>query len=80
MGRYVADFGCYEKFLIVELNGSQHFKSEADVLRDADMCEKGFTTLRFWNNEVRANIEGVLIASRSRLPNPVMSEYDKNPL
>ena len=60
MGRYVADFVCYEKFLIVELDGSQHFESEADVVRDADMLEKGFTTLRFWNNEVRTNIEGVL--------------------
>jgi very-short-patch-repair endonuclease len=60
MGRYVADFVCYEKFLIVELDGSQHFENEADVVRDADMQEKGFTTLRFWNNEVRINIEGVL--------------------
>ena len=60
MGRYVADFGCYEKFLIVELDSSQHFKSEDDVLRDADMCVKGFTTLRFYNNEVRADTEDVL--------------------
>ena len=60
MGRYVVDFVCYEKFLIVELDGSQHFENEADVVRDADMREKGFTTLRFWNNEVRTNIEGVL--------------------
>ena len=60
MGRYVADFVCYEKFLIVELDGSQHFENEADVVRDVDMRENGFTTLRFWNNEVRINIEGVL--------------------
>ena len=60
MGRYVADFVCYEKFLIVELDGSQHFGSEADVVRDADMREKGFMTLRFWNSEVRNNIDGVL--------------------
>jgi very-short-patch-repair endonuclease len=60
MGRYVADFVCYEKFLIVELDGSQHFENEADVVRDADMREKGFTTLRSWNNEVRTNMEGVL--------------------
>ncbi len=60
MGRYVADFVCYGKFLIVELDGSQHFKNEADVVRDADMWEKGFTTLRFWNSEVMTNMEGVL--------------------
>ncbi|WP_424951251.1 endonuclease domain-containing protein [Deinococcus sp.] len=60
MGKYVADFICYERFLIVELDGGQHFESEADAVRDADMLEKGFTTLRFWNNEVRANMESVL--------------------
>ena len=60
MGRYVADFVCYEQFLIVELDGSQHFENEADAVRDADMRENGFTTLRFWNNEIRTNIEGVL--------------------
>ena len=60
MGRYVVDFVCYEKFLIVELDGSQHFENEADVVRDADMREKEFTTLRFWNNEVKTNMEGVL--------------------
>ena len=46
--------------MIVELDSSQHFKSEDDVLRDADMCVKGFTTLRFYNNEVRADTEDVL--------------------
>ena len=60
MGRYVADFVCYECCLIVELDGNQHAGSETDKIRDADMREKGFTTLRFWNNEVRTNIEGVL--------------------
>ena len=60
MGRYVVDFVCYERFLIVELDGSQHFENEADVVQDVDMREKGFTTLRFWNNEVKTNMEGVL--------------------
>ena len=67
MGRYVADFVCYEQFLIVELDGSQHCEHEADAVRDADMREKGFTTLRFWNNEVRTNIEGVLEQIRQSL-------------
>jgi very-short-patch-repair endonuclease len=60
MGRYVADFVCYECKLIVELDGSQHFGNTADVARDADMLDQGFQTLRFWNNEVRTNLEGVL--------------------
>ncbi|AZI44678.1 DUF559 domain-containing protein (plasmid) [Deinococcus psychrotolerans] len=60
MGRYVADFVCYECDLIVEVDGSQHFNSEQDKTRDADMAEHGFETLRFWNNEVRENMNGVL--------------------
>ncbi|PNY83072.1 endonuclease domain-containing protein [Deinococcus koreensis] len=60
MGRYVVDFVCYERGLVVELDGSQHADSADDVIRDADMLEHGFKTLRFWNNEVRSNPDGVL--------------------
>ncbi|WP_293915242.1 DUF559 domain-containing protein [Deinococcus sp.] len=67
MGRYVADFVCYERSLIVELDGSQHFENEADIVRDADMKSKGFTTLRFWNSEVRTNLEGVLVRIQENL-------------
>ncbi|GAA5533548.1 uncharacterized protein HI_1162 [Deinococcus aluminii] len=59
MGRYVADFVCYQRRLVIELDGSQHLNSEADRERDADMAEHGFLTLRFWNNEVRNNLSGV---------------------
>ncbi|MEF2279836.1 endonuclease domain-containing protein [Deinococcus sp. YIM 134068] len=60
MGRYVADFVCYERALVIELDGSQHLNSQTDQERDADMAEYGFQTLRFWNNEVRNNLPGVL--------------------
>ncbi|MBB5233726.1 endonuclease domain-containing protein [Deinococcus budaensis] len=60
MGRYVADFVCYERSLVIELDGSQHLNSEADRERDTDMAAHGFQTLRFWNNEVRSNLGGVL--------------------
>jgi very-short-patch-repair endonuclease len=60
MGRYVADFVCYERSLVVEIDGSQHLNSEVDVQRDADMHTQGFITLRFWNNEIRTNLTGVL--------------------
>ncbi|GBF07123.1 hypothetical protein DAERI_120116 [Deinococcus aerius] len=60
MGRYVADFVCYEQSLVIELDGSQHLNSEADRQRDADMAEHGFETLRFWNHEIRNNLSGVL--------------------
>lgn len=60
MGRYVADFVCYERTLVIELDGSQHLNSAADQERDTDMAEHGFETLRFWNSEVRSNLSGVL--------------------
>ncbi|GBF06663.1 hypothetical protein DAERI_100026 [Deinococcus aerius] len=60
MGRYVADFVCHERGLVIELDGSQHLNSEADRARDADMAEHGFETLRFWNHEVRTNLTRVL--------------------
>ncbi|ULH15161.1 endonuclease domain-containing protein [Deinococcus sp. KNUC1210] len=60
MGRYVVDFVCFEASLVIELDGSQHFNNPADKERDADMKANGFTTLRFWNNEIRDNLEGVL--------------------
>ncbi|WP_420596268.1 endonuclease domain-containing protein [Deinococcus sp.] len=60
MGRYVVDFVCYECGLVIELDGSQHLNSEEDKVRDADMRGHGFKTLRFWNSEVRGNLNGVL--------------------
>lgn len=60
MGRYVADFVSYECSLVIELDGSHHLNSDADRERDADMAAHGFQTLRFWNNEVRTNLSGVL--------------------
>ena len=50
----------YERTLVIELDGSQHLNSDPDRERDADMLDHGFQTLRFWNNEVRSNLPGVL--------------------
>ncbi|WP_264775825.1 endonuclease domain-containing protein [Deinococcus aetherius] len=60
IGRYVVDFVCYPARLVIELDGSQHLNSEADRVRDEALNADGFQVLRFWNNEVRANLEGVL--------------------
>ncbi len=59
IGKYIVDFVCFEKDLIVEVDGGQH--SEAvDAGRDAWLRSQGFTVLRFWNHDVLQNIEGVL--------------------
>ena len=57
--RYIVDFICFEYRVIVEADGSQHAESQADVERDAWLARQGFTVLRFWNNDVLTNIEGV---------------------
>ena len=57
---YVADFCCEEAQLIVEVDGSQHVESVvADEERTAFFEQEGYRVLRFWNNDVSLNIEGV---------------------
>ncbi|WP_448207672.1 endonuclease domain-containing protein [Azospirillum sp. sgz302134] len=58
-GRYVADFVCLERKLIVEVDGSQH-TPVADAERTAFLVAEGFQVLRFWNPDVLANLECVL--------------------
>ena len=58
---YIVDFICYEKKLIIELDGGQHNEfSEKDIPRTDALEKEGYKVLRFWNNEVISNIEGVL--------------------
>ena len=61
LGNYIVDFVCLQKRLIVELDGGQHAEqTNYDAERDAWLCHQGFTVLRFWNNDVLKNIEGVM--------------------
>lgn len=59
---YIVDFVCIEKKLIIELDGSQHGLKdniEYDKLRTINLEKKGFKVLRFWNNEIYENFNGV---------------------
>ena len=61
IGLYVVDFFCPEKRLIVELDGGQHQdRAGYDADRDIWLKSSGYTVLRYWNNEVMENLEGVL--------------------
>ena len=61
MGRYVVDFICMEPRLIVEVDGGQHVvQTRRDEARSAWMAGQGLQVIRFWNNDVLGNIEGVL--------------------
>ncbi|WP_426411581.1 endonuclease domain-containing protein [Bradyrhizobium ganzhouense] len=58
---YICDFVCREKRIVIEVDGGQHNESRADAVRDERLREKGYKILRFWNNDVLENIDGVLI-------------------
>jgi very-short-patch-repair endonuclease len=62
IGPYIADFACLEAKLIIELDGSQHGGSTTDAMRDAWFTAHGYRTLRFWNNDVLQNMDGVILA------------------
>ena len=74
IGDYIVDFVCFRARLIVEADGSQHAESTADAARDAYLREQGFRVLRFWNNDILTNSDGVataiLAALETPLPNP----------
>jgi very-short-patch-repair endonuclease len=60
LGRYIADFVCHEVRLIVEIDGGQHdLSSEREVLRTRFFESQGYHVLRFWNNAVLENPDGV---------------------
>ena len=68
VGPYVCDFICREHRLIVEVDGGQHADSSSDAHRTAFLEAEGFQVIRFWNNDVLENVEGVLHAIREALP------------
>ena len=53
------DFVCFEKKLIIEIDGGQHNQSKLDIKRDEWLNSQGFNVIRFWNNEVLGNLDGV---------------------
>jgi len=63
IGHYIVDFCCFQKKLVVELDGSHHdeqINRQNDAERTAILEAQGYRMIRFWNNEVDENIEGVL--------------------
>ena len=60
IGRYIADFVCHEARLIVEIDGGQHdCLAPREAERSQFLHNEGYRILRFWNNEVLANLDGV---------------------
>ena len=63
IGKYIVDFCCFEKKLVIELDGGGHNTDnqiQKDQLRDKYLENQGFRILRIWNNELDENLDGVL--------------------
>jgi very-short-patch-repair endonuclease len=64
LGNYVVDFATFEKKLVIEIDGGQHNEDHIagrDEERTAWLKSQGFRVIRFWNNEVIENLDGVLL-------------------
>ncbi len=58
---YIVDFICLELKLIIELDGSQHSNQiDKDTERTLFLNQRGFKVVRFWNNDLYNNLEGIL--------------------
>lgn len=69
IGKYIVDFYRPKKKLIIEIDGSQHREKQRmyGIKRDKYLNSLGFTVLRFWNNDVNNNLEGVLLKMKKYL-------------
>ena len=68
---YIVDFACPKQRLIIEADGGQHAESGTDARRDAYFRAQGFRVLRFWNNDIFNNEEGVLTSILDALQAPL---------
>jgi very-short-patch-repair endonuclease len=75
VGNYIPDFVCIEKKLIIELDGSQHLEQEEyDNERTKYLESLGYKVIRFWNNDVTNNIDGVILAIIYAMENETTKE------
>lgn len=66
--KYIVDFICFEKRLIIEVDGAHHAdQNNSDKEKDMYLKQCGFRILRFWNNEVLKNTGGVLAVIRDEI-------------
>ncbi|WP_246669486.1 endonuclease domain-containing protein [Bradyrhizobium sp. KBS0727] len=62
IGPYFADFATHRARIVIEVDGGQHSGSGSDEVRSRYLEANGYRVLRFWNNDVMANLSGVLSA------------------
>ena len=60
IGNYIVDFVCSEKRIVIEIDGGQHSETEEYDKKRTDFLEsKGYKVVRFWNNDIDGNLDGV---------------------
>ena len=75
IGNYIVDFACLEQNIVIELDGGQHQDQfEYDERRSAYLQAHGWQVLRFWNNDVLNNLDGVLAVIADKLTNTPLSQ------
>ena len=82
IGPYFADFACHAKRLVIELDGGQHgddVHAARDAKRDDYMRAGGYRVLRFWNNDVMQNLDGVLAVIAEAVSTHVPPTPDPSP-
>ncbi len=70
IGPYFADFACHTHQLVIEVDGGQHGEDQhitADARRSEFLTARGYRVLRFWNNEVFNQIDGVMTTIQQAL-------------
>ncbi len=70
LGKYIVDFVNLENKVVIEVDGGQHADNSSDKIRDEWFSAEGYKVLRFWDNEVFNNLEGVLESIRAALLTP----------
>jgi len=73
IGSYIVDFVCLAKKFIIEIDGGQHNDTKKQVYdekRTKFFNNNGFKVLRFWNNEVLSNLDGVYVIILNALTPP----------
>mgnify|MGYP001809644699 CR=1 FL=1 len=80
--KYIADFICLEKRLIIEVDGGQHLKSFNDTIRTFYLEKENFRLIRFWNNDIENNLDGCyeVILNELNNPHPPLNTPHPNPL
>ncbi len=67
---FILDFVCFEKRMVIEIDGSQHALSESDANRTAFLVAEGFCIARYWNNDVLQRPSTVLEDILAKLVEP----------